>query len=335
VSPTAEPDAPVAIICGSDSLVGAALVSRLGDERWRVVTIDQPGAAAHHAAEIRLHGPLAEPATWQALRERLRDHGVAPRAFIHAVSGYEGSDSPRGYRHTSQETAFCDLVEGAMLGCDHVMPVMTGGDKAIVFLTSVLAGWDTQAEMGGYSASQAGLLGLMRSLALSGGPHGIRVNGVAVGLVADDPDGQVVLPEVRGRIPLGQAASPDDIVDAIVFLLSPDASHITGSTLVVDGGQSLQSWSNAPRVGHFPQAQSAIAPNPLSRRTLTPNASPNALGEGLSAKSRATLPSPRSEGRRVGDEGFPERSAAGSCQRVERCSSSARIGRRRRPGCCP
>ena len=93
MSPSADPDAPFAIVCGSDSLIGNALVLRLRDERWRIVTIDPPSADEHHAAEVRLHGPLEEIATWQALRERLRDDGISPRAFIHAVSGFSGPES--------------------------------------------------------------------------------------------------------------------------------------------------------------------------------------------------------------------------------------------------
>ena len=56
MSATSEPDAPVVIVCGSDSLVGKALVSRLGDERWRIITVDPPGAVPHHAVETRIHG---------------------------------------------------------------------------------------------------------------------------------------------------------------------------------------------------------------------------------------------------------------------------------------
>ena len=188
------------------------------------------------------------------------------------------------------------------------MPLMRGGDAAIVFLASVLAGWDTHAGAGRYSASQAGLLALTRSLALSGGPDGIRVNAVAVGLVADDKDGQAVPPEAQSRIPLGRTASPDDIVDAIMFLLSADASHISGSTLVVDGGQSLQSWSNAPRVGYYPQTfpPRTLTSNRLSR-VLTPTApAGQRTGRGAVRRAAVELPSPRSEGRRAGDEGVLE-----------------------------
>jgi hypothetical protein len=179
-----------------------------------------------------------------------------------------------------------------------VMPLMTADDAAIVFLASVLAGWDTHAGSGRYSASQAGLLALMRSLALSGGPDGIRVNAVAIGLVGDDQGSQAMPPEVRGRIPLGRAASPDDIVDAIMFLLSVDAGHITDSTLVVDGGQSLQSWSNAPRVGHYPQPllhESLPQPPPRPEGTRYPA---QCAGRGAFSRTQVVLPSPRSEGAR-------------------------------------
>ena len=261
----------MAIVCGSVGLIGKALVSRLRDEQCRIITIDPPGAVPSDpqspgvpfAAETRLHGSLAETATWEALQARLRADGVAPRAFVHAVSGFASPNCSLGADQTCQEAAFCDVVGSAMLACEHVMPLMTGGDAAIVFLASVLAGWDTRAEAARYSASQAGLLALMRSLAVSGAPDGIRVNAVGLGLVVDELDGQPALPpEMFGRIPLGRAASPHDIVDAIMFLLSADARHVVGTTLVVDGGQSLQSWSNAPHAGQYRQPLTPRTPHP-------------------------------------------------------------------------
>jgi NAD(P)-dependent dehydrogenase (short-subunit alcohol dehydrogenase family) len=308
VSLTLERDAPVAIVCGNDSLVGNALVARLKDQRWRVATIDPLGADPHHGAEISLYGPLGEPATWQALRDRLRDHRLSPQVFIHAVSGFAGPDSPRGAGLNSQGATSCELLDGATLGCENVMPLMTGGEAAIVFLASVFADWDTYAEAGRYGASQAGLLALMRSLAVAGGPDGIRVNAVAAGLVSDET-GLLALPtEVRGRIPLGRAAIPDDIVDAILFLLSVDARHITGSTLVVDGGQSLQSWSNAPRDGNYPRrfSQNAPHPQPFSPRS-------EEKGAELGGKEPPLLsPTGRVHEQRVavGGEGFSGSSAS-------------------------
>jgi NAD(P)-dependent dehydrogenase (short-subunit alcohol dehydrogenase family) len=110
---------------------------------------------------------------------------------------------------------------------------------------------------------------------------------------------------VRGRIPLGRAASLDDIVDATMFLLSLDAGHITGSTLVVDGGQSLQSWSNAPRVGYYRQPLPSANPH-LQPPLKSPSPQPlsQCAGRGAVHRAAVELPSPRSEGRRAGDEGI-------------------------------
>jgi NAD(P)-dependent dehydrogenase (short-subunit alcohol dehydrogenase family) len=316
VSAKSEPDAPVAIICGSDSLAGKALVSRLADERWRIITVDSPGAVPHHAAESRLHGPLEEIATWEAVQARLCEDRITPRAFIHAVSGFTSPDGSQDADEKRGEAVFCDVVRSAALGCEHVMPLMTGGNAAIVFLASMLAGWDTRARESRYSASQAGLLALARSLALAGAPDAIRVNAVGLGLIAADQDEQLVPSEILDRIPLGRAANPDDVVDAILFLLSADAGHITGSTLVVDGGQSLQSWSNAPRAGRYPQPLAPKTPhsprhplrgyprsgekgeNPAEQRAP----SPSALGEGVGGEGQPVA----GEGvpRRVGDEGL-------------------------------
>jgi len=109
--------------------------------------------------------------------------------------------------------------------------------------------------MAALSASGGCVLALAQSLALGGAPIGVRVNTICYGLLAPSeraaPEEQMRA-AVR-RIPLGRATSPADVVDAIMFLLSPDASYLTGSTLVVDGGQSLQSWSNAPDAPGYPQ----------------------------------------------------------------------------------
>lgn len=54
------------------------------------------------------------------------------------------------------------------------------------------------------------------------------------------------------RIPLRRIGQPEDVAAAVAFLASEDARHITGSTLLIDGGQTLQSWSNAPEADAYP-----------------------------------------------------------------------------------
>ncbi|MBA3450157.1 MAG: SDR family oxidoreductase, partial [Chloroflexia bacterium] len=236
---TAQTAKAVAVVCGSNSLVGGMVTTRLRDAGWDVFTIDPPHAAPHPAARVRIKGEIWEAAAWAALLKSLPDSGQPPGIFVHAFGDSE-NDAGAISNHA---------LRSAEQGARHLLPAMTAGG-AVAFVASVLAGWDTRAGAAAFSAGQAGILALMRSLALSAAPSGIRVNAVCTGIVTTEPD--VAPAAVRGRIPLGRTASPDDVADAVLFLLSSDASHVTGSTLIVDGGQSLQSWSNAPREGGYP-----------------------------------------------------------------------------------
>ena len=75
---------PVGVVCGSDSLVGKALVSRLTREGWDIITIDEDGAPVHLAAAYRAEGDLTESQVWEATSQRIVDSGLEPQFFVHA-----------------------------------------------------------------------------------------------------------------------------------------------------------------------------------------------------------------------------------------------------------
>lgn len=111
----------------------------------------------------------------------------------------------------------------------------------IINITSVVAATGNPGQSN-YAAAKAGIVGFTRSLAREIGSRNITVNAVAPGFI--DTDMTRELPEAArvallGQVPLGRFGKPEEIAQAVVFLASPEASYITGSTLHVNGGMYM------------------------------------------------------------------------------------------------
>src|SRR5262249_32623810 len=117
----------------------------------------------------------------------------------------------------------------------------TGG--AIVSVASV-SGLSAAPLHGAYGAAKAGLISLTKTLAVELAASGIRVNAVAPGAIATPRALAMTSPERRAEsaraIPMGRWGEPEEIAKAVTFLASDLASYITGQTLVVDGGATVQ-----------------------------------------------------------------------------------------------
>jgi NAD(P)-dependent dehydrogenase (short-subunit alcohol dehydrogenase family) len=123
-----------------------------------------------------------------------------------------------------------------------------------------MGGWDVLSGCPGYLASKHAVAGLTRSAAVDLAGYGIRVNAICPGVIETSlgvpaADRQAHLESVHrfaDRIPLRRIGQPEDVAATVAFLASGEARHVTGAEWLIDGGQTLQSWANAPSTQTFP-----------------------------------------------------------------------------------
>jgi 3-oxoacyl-[acyl-carrier protein] reductase len=125
----------------------------------------------------------------------------------------------------------------------HMMEAGFGRLLATSSIAGAFQGW---AEHAHYTAAKAGIVGLVRTLAVEAAPHGITVNAVAPGVIVTpqslDPVNSLGPNGVEAfvaRVPVGRNGQPEDIAHAFLYLASEEASFVTGQVLLVDGGASL------------------------------------------------------------------------------------------------
>jgi NAD(P)-dependent dehydrogenase (short-subunit alcohol dehydrogenase family) len=126
--------------------------------------------------------------------------------------------------------------------------MLAAGGGSIIFTasTNALVGYRYYAD---YNASKAGLVALTRSLALEWAPS-VRVNAVCPGYVLTPMQEAEYTPEmlaqVNARIPLGRHATPEELAGLFAYLASDEAAYFTGSTIVMDGGETAGSMVSGP-----------------------------------------------------------------------------------------
>ncbi|WP_395018588.1 SDR family NAD(P)-dependent oxidoreductase [Dongia sp.] len=237
----------VALIIGAARGIGAGIAQRFQEEGAKLVIGDSE-AEAGQAAAIRLGAKFvttdiskkadAERAVATALEAYGDLHIVVQNAGIYPWSLIENTE-PEEW-----DAVLGVNLRGTYLIARAALPHMKAKQYGrMIFTSSITGPRVTSPGHGHYSASKAGINGFIKSAALEFSGYGITVNGVEPGNILTEGIQQhrsaAFIKTMEDAIPLGRLGTPRDIANATLFLASDEASYITGTTIVVDGGQTL------------------------------------------------------------------------------------------------
>ncbi|MGE3622136.1 MAG: SDR family oxidoreductase [Acidimicrobiia bacterium] len=258
--------APVAVVTGAASGIGAATVRKVVAEGGAVVIADvqdAPGAAL--AAELGdaarfVHVDVTvEHEVAAAVDRAVADFGRLDCMFNNA--GIVGAVGPIDELPLEEyDFTHAVLLRSVVIGMKHAARVMKPAGGGVILSTSSIAG-----VMGGlgphaYATAKGGIIALTRNVAAELGPHGIRVNAIVPGrhatpMMADAVTGDVGnVEEIARRLadesPLGdRPGTAEDIAEAAWWLMGPGAGFVSGHALVVDGGWTTGGLARAANPG--------------------------------------------------------------------------------------
>ena len=240
-----------ALVAGAGGLGGASATS-LAAQGASVIVVDLDRArldelaAASASLAGSITGIVADLGTADGCRAAVDEATAtagAPDIFVHAV----GRNNRKPVLEFSDDE-WHDIIElnlssafwtGQAVG----RTMVERGRGRMVFISSV-SGWLAHANHAPYAATKGGINQLVRVMAREWAPHGITVNAVAPGYVETDLtrahlDTGSHRAELEALVPAARLGVPEEVADAVTFLVSDRASFITGHVLFVDGGRSL------------------------------------------------------------------------------------------------
>ena len=235
----------VAIVTGGASGIGAASATALAAEGARVVVADVdrdrgPTVAREVGGTFEWVDVADHGQGTRLVADTSRTMGRLDVLVANAFATAFGSIESLGVAEWSRTLDV--TLTAVFTGLRAAIPVMRAQGSGAVVNVASISGLGGDRGLAAYNAAKAGVINLTRTAALELARAGIRVNAVCPGLI-DTPALRRAFsrlperePKAREAVPVGRFGRPEEVARAILFLASDDASYVTGTTLVVDGG---------------------------------------------------------------------------------------------------
>lgn len=243
------------LVTGGASGIGRAACERLAAEGAAVAAVDLDGERlAECGAEIERRG--ARVLTVAADVSREEDAREAVERAARELGGLAGLVTSAGIFHPEDMAPLADVslatfdrtlavnLTGTFLFVKHALPHLIRAGRGSIVTIASTAGLRGHGFGSGYTASKGGVVALTRLVAFQYGAKGVRANCICpgatrTGMTRDVYDQPEFAAQVTPRIPLGRIAEADEIGSLACYLLSDDASYVSGQILAADGGATV------------------------------------------------------------------------------------------------